>query len=676
MSKTVIAKISFNLQWLVIVFILFISTFTFGGTSVHSIYWTRLFIAFSLILQALLFLSEDHYFSDFQPVICLPLFFYAAFLALVYVQASFGLRLFRDSRIGSINSYVTYNSFIQLVIYLLFFLICVKTVAKREAAVRISSWVVIFALGITAWGLIQNVMVDRAVIKELILTARSLWFGPFVNQNNLGGFLGLSFPLFLGLMQYRWHRFKRKSAGDLQEKAVWVKWAAFVNTGTGFLLLLAILALVACFFTGARMSAFVLLFCCIVYFSVSSFRKRNIKIYLLLLAILLSSFLFIRWLGYDKTAAQFSAKQLQSTFDVRMAIAKESLQIFYRFPLFGTGLDTYRFIAGKVTAPGIWDYSVVPHVYNDYVELLTEAGIAGFFLFFAAIFSLLLIALFQRAKNPSSWSRTITYQAIISMLGIGIMEYADYHLKFPAVAFMFTLQLAFLFQLSRFKEAHSVQPEACGRMKFGKAVLRLIFPLICFALSLSLVFSATRIYHAQRLSYAGGNHLLNLKNAVTLQPSNADFWHQLGAEYDLKARRSQEEEKKAFQKEAIVCLQKAAALNPTFAYYWFYLGTLEYSAGFTQEGIVSLKRSLVWAPNRQVRYSLYLLSVYLREAKRNGPTPEGIKYFVKAKNLYQSLQRFEPPPKKRDYEHWMAKYYYDQLQRAIPYWENSPSTKQ
>ncbi len=661
--RAIIAKVCFHLQWWVILITIFYTTVLYGGIYAPAVYVTRLLILLSFIFQAVLFFSEDNYLKDFHRSLCPSLLVFIVFLVLVYAQFIFGIRILHGSIVGSLNPYATFNSGVQLVFYFLFFIICIKMSSRREFIERLGSLIAVLVFGITMAGLAQKLFASEKILWRSYSPVDWPFFGPFVNENHFGGFLGLTFPLALGVMHYRFNKAKYEIEHQSNEKkTLWTYWSVLMNNGVVFLFFLVIFTLAVCFFSMARMSSLVLLFCCAAYFIIYGIKRKNIKFYLILLVIIIGSFLLLQWLGFDIIVKAYGMNKLFLNWVERSTVAKESLALLSSFPFFGTGLGSYPFLWEKVVSVGInsvwWS-----HVHNDYVELLTDTGIFGCLLFLAAFFFIFFFSIQKILKNPSQWSQFMTRQAFISILAIAVMELADFHLRVPANALLLLLQVAILFQSSHHERDRSSLPTSS--FEKGRIIFKIGLLLGFLSLCLFLFFYARDEYKAYQLSHTQDHHITYLKEAIQLEPSNAELWFQLAKEYDKNAKGSQNDsDKSELTKEAIAAMRKATALNPGSAQFWYYLGVLTYSSGSEEEGIQPLEKAVFWAPAR-LKYSVYLLAVYLRDSERSKTHQEKIKLLTKILTLYKRLQRLKEIPTENDYKSWMGEYYFKKFKELI-----------
>lgn len=658
------SKFSRELQWWLVVTILFFSTVAFGGRDPQTIFFIRLLIFVGFTLQVVSVFWDADSFSNFPTFLFAPILIFFAFLAIVCIQYLLGLKLLQGSVIGSISPYRTIDSLIQLVFYFQFFIVCLQVTSRRDFIGRLGSFVAVLTFTIAVLGLAQKLLPDEAILWKKFSSERGAFFGPFINENHFGGFLALTFPFVLGLMHYRFDRVKRELTQDRPKHPFWKIGTALMNEGVAFLFFLVIMTLVACFFSLARIPTLVILLCCVGYFAGYGMKKGNVRFYLVLSVILICAFSLIQWLGYANLLPVYFSKQaLQQALSIRIDIAKQSLGLFRLFPLFGTGLGTYDLISSKVVSRLINEVSW-NHAHNDYIELLTDTGIAGFSLLMGAILGLLFPSLRKINRNSSGWDKTIRIQASLSILCIGALEFSDFHLKVPSIALFFILQLALLTTSSSFGEKSGLPLLSASKFYKDKSIL-----FTGLVLCAPIIFFSVNNFRAVRLAQTKTDRPANLEKATKLEPMNPELWFLLAKEYRESADQLSEQGKEALtlRRESVNALRHAVALNPSYAPYWYYLAIVERAAGYEKESIHSLEQSVNWAPAR-FKYGLFLLSAYLREAEASHEHTEKTEFLTKAETVYKQLQKLEVKPTEREYQFWMGDYYYKKLQKWAAYW--------
>lgn len=130
----------------------------------------------------------------------------------------------------------------------------------------------------------------------------------------------------------------------------------------------------------------------------------------------------------------------------RTLIWKDSLRIFWDFPLFGTGIDTFRDIYPSYKSLEI--ASRINFAHNDYIQLLVETGIIGFVLIMISTFVLIKLSLqkisyyFNKKDYFAGYIRLGAFCGIIAIL---IHSLVDFNLHIPANAIYFALLIGIIF---------------------------------------------------------------------------------------------------------------------------------------------------------------------------------------------------------------------------------------
>ncbi|MFN8007910.1 MAG: O-antigen ligase family protein [Terriglobia bacterium] len=133
----------------------------------------------------------------------------------------------------------------------------------------------------------------------------------------------------------------------------------------------------------------------------------------------------------------------------RIGVWKDALRIAKDFPLWGTGLGTFRYIlpnyrqqvdivtVDEVPRQATWNYA-----HNDYLQLLVECGIMGILLAAWGIF-LWFRLYFSGLKSVSSPNdRILRYGLGSSVVAMLVHSVMDFNLHIPANALLFAFCLA------------------------------------------------------------------------------------------------------------------------------------------------------------------------------------------------------------------------------------------
>ena len=623
--QAAIIKVCSNLQRALLIVVLFYATAAFGGVPLEYLHILRFLLLFCASIEVIRILFDPKYFGGFDLKFFWVLFLFALFLSLVYAQYFFGLKILESSKIGSLRTYATLQNLMQLILYAFFFFMCWKETKSRRYVEQLSGFILVFIFLISSLSFIQKlsaVYLEEQILWgpfiEKIFPNASL-FGPFIYENQFGGFIGVTFLLPVALVLYRIELLKDGFAKE--KKSFSWRFLNFFNLGIPFFFVLSTLTISVAFLSMARASSLVIIFCLFVFLIYCRLIVKNSKNILLLLAILSFSFLFLWWAGFNLVTTGFALSDLYSSFSARLIASQQSLSIVKEYPFFGTGLGTYGYISTKfvnyLAQFSLW----WNHAHNNYLELITDTGLIGFALLTGSLFLLILSPLRKLRSNPSRWARIVSLQAFFSILAIAIMEFFDFHLRAPCIALFFLLQIAILNQASRSK----INGSNVG------SIFRIPVALILVFLISYLSYLEAIDYRAFLLSRS--HDLAQLKRATQLQPSNPELWIRLADGYVGRSKLEGVSENQ-LQHEALHALQRAVALSPTFEFYWAKLAYLQARLGYLSDAVSSYERALYWDPSNK-RAMIALIVLYFKY-KEKVPKEAGATE-LKIKHLYRRL---------------------------------------
>ena len=271
-------------------------------------------------------------------------------------------------------------------------------------------------------------------------------FGPFVNHNHFAGWMLMALPLAVGYFCARVARGMRQVKPGWRNRLVWFSSADASETIlVGFAVLLMALALTM---TMSRsgivglLAALILSGWFVIRRQATGSRRAIVAGYLIFVALVA-----VGWTGFETLAARFAQN---GTTDVggRLWIWGDTWRLAGRFPLVGTGLNTY----GSAT---LFYQTVEPtkrftEAHNDYLQLLAEGGAL------VCIPAALVILAFARtvhrrfrevsAESSDYWIRI---GAMTGILAIALQEISDFSLQMPGNAVLFVVLIALAVRHSR-----------------------------------------------------------------------------------------------------------------------------------------------------------------------------------------------------------------------------------
>jgi O-antigen ligase len=264
-------------------------------------------------------------------------------------------------------------------------------------------------------------------------------FGPFVNKNHFAGWMLMALPLAVGYFCGRLARGMRQVKPGWRNRVLWFSSADANETIlVGFAVLLMALGLML---TMSRGGILVLLAALVVsgWFvarrQATASRRAIVTGYLIFVV-----FVAVGWTGFDRIAARFAQSDV-SGFNGRLGIWTDTWRVAGRFPIAGTGLNTFGVSTLFYQTVDLEQHFAQAH--NDYLQLLAEGGalvcIPGVLLIFTFAWTVR-----RRFREVSSESIDywIRIGAVTGILAMAFQETIDFSLQMPGNAALFVVLLA------------------------------------------------------------------------------------------------------------------------------------------------------------------------------------------------------------------------------------------
>ena len=328
----------------------------------------------------------------------------------------------------SINKKATLMEFLRVTAYIVFYVLTVQVLSKKDALKKTVTILTIFASLLSLFAILQHLLPNNKIywIRELTLGGSP--FGPYVNRNHYAGLMEMIFPLVLSLFLFYKPRSTYKS---LRDKTAEI----FTIQGTNVHILLgfsAVLVATSIFLTLSR-SGIVSLCISMIFFGLLFFRRGASKRRgLIIIAVFVLVVLSVGWFGWDPIIERFERlKDTQGNIsELRLSIWKDSRNIIGDFPLTGTGFGSFLNIYPKYRTLSV--SAVAEHAHNDYLELLSEGGIFAFF--FCMCFLIILFYKSYRVfrKRREIYSINLYIASITGIISILIHSVTDFNLRIGA----------------------------------------------------------------------------------------------------------------------------------------------------------------------------------------------------------------------------------------------------
>lgn len=317
-------------------------------------------------------------------------------------------------------------------------------------------------LGIASYTFLSwNVIRDRRALRRLLLAMfangaaltlfaliqRATWngflywvrpfhggdvFGPYINRTHMGGLLLLLVPLGLGYLSaqsarrengepFDWRAWVRLPPGELLERIV-----------LPLLLLIMAAGVLTSNSRGAMASLLLALLLMALWFASRGREGRSGLIGVAAFAI--AGLLGALWIAADLflgATERLAGEALAPEQSARLALWKEALELWQRFPWVGSGLGTFEAAFGLVREVFPGNY-VVTHAESDYVQLLCDTGLVGLGMAFWLILALLLSGSRSLGRTEGRSRQRVVLGGFVAVIAACLQGLANFDLSIMA----------------------------------------------------------------------------------------------------------------------------------------------------------------------------------------------------------------------------------------------------
>jgi O-antigen ligase/tetratricopeptide (TPR) repeat protein len=407
----------------------------------------------------------------------------------------------------SIDQRATLFEFMRFTSYTAFYITGIQLMIDKNRMRFYAKSVVLFAMGIAFISIIH-----KFTSSELILWLRdappgSKYFGPYVSKNHFAGYMGMVFPLSLGLfMVYRPRASGLGILETLKATAGYKRIHKYLLFGFSSLLIATSVAV------SLSRGGLISLCGALVIMMVLLSRKNVSKgmAFGLMLALVV---LFVGWFGWEPIIERFGSL-VKGSSDIelnRFITWQDTIRIIKDYPIFGTGFGTFGSIYPAYRT--FYGRLVIDHAHNDYLELLANGGLVSFVLvmfFVIAVFMKIFKALWIR-REP--YSITMGIAGITAVAYILMHSLVDFNLQIGANGLYFFFLMAYSVSVTHTKLRNSSQRSLLQKVQLKKNGMVLIS--VC-VLSTFIILINISTYSASILK---GNHFL----ALRLDPFNSEY---------------------------------------------------------------------------------------------------------------------------------------------------------
>lgn len=341
-----------------------------------------------------------------------------------------GLSIPAESSI-SINPYATWNALILLAIQFIFLAAAFAHFNNAKRVKRLATFIVTFGALLAFFGILQR-LANPQGIYGWRPTPQAIPFGSYVNQHHFAALMEMTVGLTLGLL---FGKVTKKDKRLLLVIALVLMMIAIGLTGSrgGVLSLLAVTGFSAILFYGRRRDGDR----DAVEGETSAIRGKWVIAALagLFAVFLVAALLF---LGGDESLLRGVGITNQADASSgRFHFWWVAIQVFKDYPILGAGLDAFGTAFPHYDT---WNGAFrVEQAHNDYLQILSDAGILGFSCVAAFVYLLFRKSFAIIGAETEHNRRSIAIGAMAGCFGILVHSFFDFPLRTPANAFFFLL---------------------------------------------------------------------------------------------------------------------------------------------------------------------------------------------------------------------------------------------
>jgi len=326
------------------------------------------------------------------------------------------------------------------------FLLGLARALTRDDTLQIARGLSVLGVVLALAGIVQKALWNGKIYGFWTPIETGDSFGPFVNRNHFAGWMLMALPVAVGYFCGRVARGMRQVKPGWRNRMLWFSSRDASETIlVGFAVLLMALGLML---TMSRSGILGLLAALVIsgWFvarrQAAGSRRAIVAGYLIFVAVVA-----VGWTGFDRLSARFAQSEVVD-LGGRLGIWADTWRLAGRFPIVGTGLNTYGAATLFYQTVDLELHFAEAH--NDYLQLLAEGG--ALVCIPAAVAILAFAWTVRRRFRDVSTERTdywIRIGAVTGILAIALQETADFSLQMPGNAVLFVVLLSLALRHTR-----------------------------------------------------------------------------------------------------------------------------------------------------------------------------------------------------------------------------------
>jgi len=387
------------------------------------------------------------------------------------------------ARTLSLTPYHTSWELRRIVTVFLVFLVIVNTFRTRFQVLAVIAAMIAVGAFEAIYGFVEYVGGGKSIFWNEMTVSRNAVSGTFINKNHFAGLLEMVVPVTVGLCMalaprsIRGGSFKVKALETMSSKRVHHQ---------ALLGILVVVMTIAIFFSLSRAGTSAAVGAWIPFFlflgMTSGSRKYTLAVLLLIVAIL------CLFLGGDTDEVVDRMGEVASgeslSWEARLDLWESSLTMIGDYPIFGTGLGTFKEAFERYQSSHFGDKSAA-FAHNDWIQVICETGVIGGLIAIAGILFVFVALTRKTLARRDIFCRWIATGALAACLAMLIHSFFDFNLyKVTSNSLVFAAVIGIWYAAVNMpgKSRHSHSKNRTVTVPLGAAPVRCVLALIVIAL--------------------------------------------------------------------------------------------------------------------------------------------------------------------------------------------------
>lgn len=338
------------------------------------------------------------------------------------------------ARTISLYPYATVSRLVLLLSLCIVFFVSLNIHTSPARIHGLLRLLVLFGFILALFGIVQRLSWNGQIYWTIPVEASASPFGPFVNHNHFAAWIAMLVPIAVGMLMDEARRLipgGKATPPEGPEPRARLLLAAFT---VGVMAAAVVLS-------GSRGAVLALLGAFVLYGGALVVQGRIGKPETLVAAALIAVAIGLSfWLGAGPLAQKLRAigdVESEPSLFTRVLGYRATAEIVSHFPVLGTGLGTFP-QAWKMVYPA--GTSAVWHeAHNDYLQLLSEAGGAGFLIFLAALGIFMKRYVIPEILGRGEVESYAVHGAIVGITAVALHSLVDFPLQIAGCSVLFVV---------------------------------------------------------------------------------------------------------------------------------------------------------------------------------------------------------------------------------------------